>query len=69
MPSCVCKHINDVIPLLITLFSIPSVDRRVLATGQGYYTNKRAERLQNVTAHDADAADRGMINSTHPVNN
>jgi hypothetical protein len=69
LPSCVCEYINAVpASRLITTFPIPSSDRCVLATGQGS-TNRRAGRLQDVTAHGADAADRGMINSTHPVNN
>jgi len=46
------------------------VDRRVLATEQGS-SNTMAGLLQDAPAHDADAdaADRGIINSTQPVNN
>jgi len=43
---------------------------RLLATGQGS-SNTMAGRQQDAPAHDADvdAADRGIINSTQPVNN
>jgi hypothetical protein len=57
-------------PVSTLLLSSHLVDRRVLATGQGS-SNTMAGLLQDVPAHDADAdaADRGIINSTQPVNN
>jgi len=57
-------------PVGTLMLSLHLVDRRVLATGQGS-SNTLVGRLQDAPAHDAeaDAADRGIINSTQPVNN
>jgi len=57
-------------PVSTLMLSPHLVDRRVLATGQGS-SNTMAGRLQDAPANEADedAADRGIINSTQPVNN
>jgi len=57
-------------PVGTLMLSLQPVERRVPATGQSS-RNTMAGRLQDAPAHDAeaDAADRGIINSTQPVNN
>jgi hypothetical protein len=57
-------------PVSTVMLSPHLGNRRLLATGQGS-SNTMAGRLQDAPAHDADvdAADRGIINSTQPVNN
>jgi hypothetical protein len=57
-------------PVSTVMLSPNLIERRVLATGQGS-SNRIAGRLQDAPANDADAdvADRGIINSTQPVNN